>query len=405
MSKSKRALAALGGGLVTVLLLITAASASGPDPAPATQSLTRTCTTDGSGYCTVIHTLGVVPDGVVTSPVIAAGATSYTLSVVDGSATASQVRVRAVRSNGNIHSNQAIKFSLVLFGGAVVPTTTTTAPLTTTTVPVTTTTVPVTTTTPAPAGGCALPAYPDATCTGVPVGTTLTVVNGDLNVTTPNTVIDGKDIRGCVNLHTTGVVIHNSKISCTGYYVIYAHVNESLLIEDSELDCLGTRGTAIGDTNITARRLNIHGCENGFDIDGNFVVEDSFVHALFSDNEAHSDGAQFTDIAHDITLRHNTIYSRTTDGLDGVSGTSSVITHSVSLGVARNVLLENNLFGGGAYSLYCPQGGQGVNYRVVGNHFTTRWHPLSGAYGPWTDCEDEALVTGNVYHESGLPLP
>ena len=40
-----------------------------------------------------------------------------------------------------------------------------------------------------------------------------------------------------------------------------------LLLEDSEVDCRDPGGTAIVDSNITVRRVNIHGCENGFNIE------------------------------------------------------------------------------------------------------------------------------------------
>jgi hypothetical protein len=247
---------------------------------------------------------------------------------------------------------------------------------------------------------CPLPKYPDATCTGVPVGTNLTVVNGDLSISQPNTVIDGKDIRGCVEVHATGVVIKNSKISCQGPYVVLSHTDASLTIQDSEVDCQLTRHTAVGDTNITGTRLNIHGCEHGFDMDTNLTVTDSYIHDMENDPIAHMDGFLMSPIAANLVIRHNTIIARDPDGGDG---TSAIITPSVSAGIATNILIEDNLMAGGAYTLYCEQGGPGVNYRVINNHFSQQWEPTVGAYGPSTDCSDET-TSGNVYHESGLPV-
>lgn len=244
---------------------------------------------------------------------------------------------------------------------------------------------------------CPLPQYPGASCTGVPVGKKLTVVNGDISVNNANTIIDSKDIHGCVSVHASGVIIRNSKISCGDSYVIYSHTDYSgtgLLIEDSEVDCLGTNGTAIGDTNITALRLNIHSCENGFDVDQALTVEDSYIHDLYTGGGAHSDGLQLTAIAHNITIKHNTI-------LANGDTTSAIISPDTNI---SNILIQENLMAGGAYTLYCRQNGSGTNYRVINNHFSTRYHPRVGVYGPWTDCQDETQVTGNVFHETGKPL-
>jgi len=224
-----------------------------------------------------------------------------------------------------------------------------------------------------------------------------TALNGDLDINTPDTVIDGKDIRGCVGVNASGVTIRRSKISCGFGYGIYNHTATGLVIEDSEIDCQDKGGTAVGDTNITVRRVNIHGCENGFDVDGNFTVQDSYIHDLFQGAEAHTDGAQITNVGHDIVFTHNTIYS-------GIGGTSAIISPAASSGV-RNVLIRNNLMAGGAYTLYCAQNGGALNYRVIDNRFRTIFYPKVGEYGPWTDCEDEVQVTGNVYHETGQPLP
>jgi len=243
--------------------------------------------------------------------------------------------------------------------------------------------------------------WPDATTTGVPPGTVLTVVNGDLTIDTPNTVIDGKDIRGCVEVRAPGVVIRRSRVSCPSFITVAsfggAYTGTGLVVEDTEIDCRNTNGTAVGDTNFTVRRANIHGCENGFDVDGSVTIEDSFIHDLFNSAEAHTDGIQITPVGHDIAIRHNTIYSN--------SGTSAIITPRVSAGVVSNVLVEDNLLAGGAFTLYCPQDGAGIDYRVLDNHFSTIFFPTVGAFGPWTDCQDEAEVRGNVFHETGQPVP
>jgi hypothetical protein len=254
------------------------------------------------------------------------------------------------------------------------------------------------------------PGFPGADTTGVPPSTVLMPYSGPLTITTPNTVIDGKTI-GCIVVDAPGVVIRNSKISCTDFYAVLntdgAYTGAPLLLEDSEVDCQNTRRTAISDTNFVARRLNIHGCENAFNLNQNVVIEDSYIHDLYNDEIAHTDGIQFG-IGHfvdgqivpgvlNITIRHNTIYSM---GVDGSFGTSAIITNR---GGDTNVLIENNLMAGGAYTLYCEQNSTGVNFRVIDNHFSRKFSPKIGFFGPSTDCGDETQ-SGNVIHQTGEPL-
>ena len=94
--------------------------------------------------------------------------------------------------------------------------------------------------------GCGLP---DATNTGMVVGTPLTVINGDVNVTVAGTVIEGRDIRGCVRCSPPNVTIRNSKITCTfGYAILIEQgVGGNLLIEDVEVDCRNSPTTGIGE--------------------------------------------------------------------------------------------------------------------------------------------------------------
>jgi hypothetical protein len=254
------------------------------------------------------------------------------------------------------------------------------------------------------------PGFPGADTTGVPPGTTLSPYAGPQNISTPNTVIDGKTM-GCIRVSAPGVVIRKSKISCDGILAVLSedgsYTGTPLLIEDSEVDCQNRGGTAISEANVIARRLNIHGCENGFSISQNITVEDSYIHDLFNSAESHTDGIQlsfgrwdgagFVCCALNVTIRHNTIYAM---GSDGSFGTSAIISNG---GGDTNILIENNLLAGGNWTLYCEQRATGVNYRVVNNRFSTRFSPRVGTFGPATECADE-MQSGNVYHETGRPL-
>jgi hypothetical protein len=264
--------------------------------------------------------------------------------------------------------------------------------------------------------------YPDASNTGVPAGTVLTAYTGPSTIATAGTVITGKTI-GCVQITASNVTIRNSRISCNGNAVV---INDkdlfgltAALIEDSEIDCQNSTGTGVMEAHFTLRRVEISRCENALSLNQDVSVEDSYLHNENSIGaDPHEDGVQFgcghwqpgfggsscasgyAPGALNITLRHNTIYGMTNG--DTTFGTSAIITNPSG---DTNILITNNLLAGGAYTLYCNRPGAATNMQVVNNHFSTLFSPKVGVYAPWTDCEDESVVTGNVYHETGQLLP
>lgn len=304
---------------------------------------------------------------------------------------------------------------LVLLGATPTPTVAPTSPTPTavpTTAPPTTpapTTAPPTTappTTPPPTTGPQLNCapqpsacgYPDATNTGVPAGTALTVVTGDQTIRTAGTVLDGKDIRGCVKVAAANVTIKRSKITCSNAWVVRSYRDDytagGLLLEDVTISCGQSQGTGVASYGFVARRVDVSGCENGFAIDNDVTVEDSYVHDLYIGTAGHTDGAQMAGGAH-ITMRQNTILNPN----DG--GTSAIIMNATG---ESDVLIANNLMAGGAFTLYCPKTSSS-NVRVLGNRFSRLYKPKGGEYGPWVYCSQVAQVAGNVWDDTGAPVP
>lgn len=241
--------------------------------------------------------------------------------------------------------------------------------------------------------------FPDATSTGVPAGTTLTVVNGDQDIVTNGTIIDSKDIRGCITVDAPNVIIRKSKVSCPGIAIF--NNSSNLLVEDTTIDCQGVLGgTAITWRNYTARRINASDCENVLWAEGDVTIEDSYIHDLIEYNivtDPHPDGIQVPTSAN-ITIRHNRIYGMSRN----LAFSNSAVTSS---GGISNYLLTDNLLAGGGYTVYCDGIGN-TNYRVTNNRFSTIFSPTVGFYGPIASCETTATqFSGNVYHETGLPLP
>jgi len=222
------------------------------------------------------------------------------------------------------------------------------------------------------------------------------------------------------------VVIKNSKITCGSGYSLYvddASFNPAwtpLTVQDSEIDGQVSASTCFGEGWANFRRVNIHGCENGFDTNQKLDVRDSYVHDLKGtgcpqSDGCHADGLQmacghwtgtgngcsagYAPGALDVTLIHNTIYGVHSNG---TLGTSAIISNKGS-NTDTNILIQNNLLAGGAATLYCQQGAKGSNYRVLDNHFSTRFSPNGGQFMFSTDCSDETQ-SGNVVHETGQPL-
>jgi hypothetical protein len=239
--------------------------------------------------------------------------------------------------------------------------------------------------------------FPDATNTGVPGGTRLRPVNGDMKVTQAGMVIDGVSLNGCITIEAPQVTIRDSKVSCPGPYGIFSYEKNysggGLLIEDVEVDCEDTQATGIASYGFTALRVKVHGCENGFSIDNTSIVRDSYVYDLFIGNGGHTDGIQMG--GNDDTIVHNTILN----AFDG--GTSAIITPPTGM---SHVDISGNLLAGGAYTLYCPRTSS-TAVVVTNNRFSRIYSPHGGEYGPWVYCDMVAEQHGNVWDDNSTPLP
>ncbi|MDB5179194.1 MAG: hypothetical protein JWN01_1137 [Patescibacteria group bacterium] len=330
---------------------------------------------------------------------VASGAVGVTLITIIFAAGYSA----SVETESGVRANGAVLVSTTgASGGQAVKLTGPTPAPTPTPTPVPTP-APTPTPTPGPTT-CPLPAYPSASCTGVPAGTSLTVVNGGMTISIAGTVISGKDINGCIDVRAPGVVIKNSKIHCVNIIITLnagALTGTRLTVQDSEMYCNATGGsaadggTAISGANFNAYRLNIYNCENGFDADSDATIQDSYVHDLYQSAAAHTDGLQSSN-GTNLIINHNTIYAN--------DGTSSININNSSGGPhTTNATVSNNLLGGGAYTLYCPIPST-TNFNVTNNHFSRLFYTKVGNYGPSSDCNTNEIKSGNVYHETGLPV-
>lgn len=251
---------------------------------------------------------------------------------------------------------------------------------------------------------CAYPLFPDEICTGVPNGTNLTAYSGPSDLAA-GTVIDGKLITSCLTISQPGVIIRNSRITCgTGgidaWITSTDQANWAQII-DSEVICTGG-GSGIGERGFIVQRVEVTGCENGFDFDQDGIIEDSYIHSLDegTNGDGHGDGIQSA-ILQNITIRHNTIIGRSGDlTAPGNNATSAIITPPNG---THDALIEKNFLAGGAYTLYCPENGP-VNVNVLNNTFAHQSGPLGAAFGYLDGC-NAATLSGNVTDQGDPVTP
>ena len=238
--------------------------------------------------------------------------------------------------------------------------------------------------------------YPTLGTTGVPSGVVLTPYTGPLTITTAGTVIDGKSIPNCLDIRTTGVVIRNSRITCTsgafaGVYADNAPAAANLVIQRVEITCVDGHRHGVWVHSATITGAYIHDCENAGEINGNTVVRDSYLMSreVFP---GHADDLQ-SQGGNDVVIDHNTFA-----GLAPI--TSSIISNPNS---NSRWSVVNNFFSAGAYTLYCPENVGGTwtvrNNRfygpVTGHGYSFPDDPHSPSFGFTDGCGGVGTWTGN----------
>ena len=231
----------------------------------------------------------------------------------------------------------------------------------------------------------------------------LTPYTGPSTITAAGTVIDGKLITQplVIASSASNVTIRNSKISAQGNWLVLNDAGaKNLQIVDTELDGKGntSNDAAVAGRNYTLTRVNIHGTVDGLKLGDNVTVQDSYIHDLVMTGDSHNDGMQSLG-SNDVLIRHNTI-------IIGKGSTSAILLSTGSADEMRRITIDNNLVGGGAYTIY---GGYqaGVDdpskvsdIVVSNNRFTTQVYPNGGAYGPLTSVSRPAVtVSGNSWYD------
>ncbi|WP_112662162.1 hypothetical protein [Microvirga flavescens] len=248
--------------------------------------------------------------------------------------------------------------------------------------------------------------FPDATNTGVPPGTVLSLHEGDLHITQPGAVVDGLDIVGCVYIEADNVTLKRSRVrgGCPYYAIRTFTASRSVTgvnITDVEIDLRGNLDTkGIAFDGYTATRVHFHNGADCAHFGTNVTIEDSFcdVAPLPDGATVHADGFQ-SDGGNGITLRHNTIRNP--------NGQTSAIIMGTNSAPIVNVRIVDNLIAGGGWALYCAAAtGTIKDETVSGNRFARTYFPRGGAFGPAAYCEriGAGWAGTNVWDDTGKPF-
>jgi hypothetical protein len=271
------------------------------------------------------------------------------------------------------------------------------------------------TSSPPPKPGQSLPpiskGWPNATNTGVPAGvklhkcaTTITTrgtynacqFDGGVTVKASNVKITRSLINGQVDAGSggsgaqTGLIISDTTINC-GCLADSTHTP-----------------SAIQESNYTLLRVNLYNSGHGAAVKSNVVIQDSYIHGLGANTEAHKDGIYSGD-GTNVVIRHNNIECN--DGSQ--AGCTSAIGLLTDFGAISYYTIDHNLLN--TVGSYCFYGSGGPQKRYsshhitfTNNHFGRSIYAKCGYYGPVTYFDVNSIGnvwSGNVWDDTGATVP
>jgi hypothetical protein len=210
------------------------------------------------------------------------------------------------------------------------------------------------------------------------------------------------DLNGCLYVVASNVTIKNTRVRMadTCFYGISTYdvsSNGLTTIDRVEVVCNYAHGSAIAGPGLRVSRVYVHGCENGFEVNGNSTISDSYI--IGTENPKHNNDPHGDDIqsqgGSDVIINHNTFA-----GLNPI--TSSIISNPNN---NSRWTLTNNFFSAGAYTIYCPENVAG-GWIVRDNRFYGpfgNWtsDPHRPAYGFTDACGGVGTWTGNYRDDTG----
>ena len=267
--------------------------------------------------------------------------------------------------------------------------------------------------------------FPDATDTGVPRGTALRMVPGQVSsgpgwyynaqaggvvVTASGTVLSGLYIPCDLIIDASDVTVQDVQVVTGGYFGISLRHTAGVTIENSTISgqnlTSGRINSAIDDiygdsTGIVIENDNISHFRTGVQIStgliaGNYIHDPGYIRG------DHTNGIYVAGTTEPLTIYGNTIFNDL-----GQTDDISLDASTSGQDVANKIVVDNMLVGGG-YSIY---GGGARNDRtsnivIENNEFGQLYYPRGGKYGPvayFNPTGKGNVWSGNAWSGTSLP--
>lgn len=250
--------------------------------------------------------------------------------------------------------------------------------------------------------------WPSFSNTGIPAGVSLRDCAPTI---TRSGTYDACEFNGDVVVKANNVKITRSLI----YGAVSAgsgSQQSGLVISDTTIDCRcladnSHTPSAIMESNYTLLRVNLYNSGHGAAVRDNVVIQDSYIHGLGGNTDAHKDGIYSGD-GTNVLIRNNTIECN-----DGPrAGCTAAIGLLTDFADISHYTIDHNLLN--TIGSYCFYGSGGPQKRYIShhitftnNHFGRAIYPKCGYYGPVTyfDLSQPGNVwSGNVWDDTGAPV-
>jgi len=269
--------------------------------------------------------------------------------------------------------------------------------------------------------------FPDATSTGVPAGTKLLTVPGQISsgpgwyfdsrgwveVNVNGTNLSGLYIPYTLDISANNVTVNHVKVVTSGQssFGVSVRHTSGVTIENSTISGVNTGAgrLMVGVKDIYADSAGLQVLSNNISMASTGVQQESgLVQGNYIHNFGYNTGDHLNGVTSNggatalLTVNHNTIF------------TNYPQTDAISLfedfGAQTNRVISNNLLAGGAYTIYAGQNAGGptaTKIKVTGNRIATTLYANGGYYGPATGYNHTGAGntwTSNVWDASSATI-